>query len=647
MSRNYGAAGVTALVVCLLSGAASPPVLALRDDSKEFGEKIQPLLAKYCYKCHGPEKKKGDLDLTVFKTQEQVLEKAAQWQRLVERVNAFEMPPEKAPQPSFEEKSLLNKWIATIPKGKQLDCDQLANDRNTRFYRGYAMSRRLNRIEYGHSVRDLLGVELHAERDVPTDGSGGEGFDNNGDALFSSPILLEKYLDAADRVLSAVLPDARLPLTPDLEASRRRLLIARPGQDLPPQDAARVILSSFARRAFRRPPTEPELGRLLTMFDRAAGRGDSFTASVRLALKAVLVSPSFLFLVEPEPEKEGVYRLGAHQLAQRLSYFLWSSIPDDELLECADSGKLLDPETARAQVRRMLRDPKSKALGESFALQWLELEPLGRTVRPDAKKFPDFDEALAEAMKDEAVLVFHDIFRKDRTLVALIDSDTTYLNNRLAKLYGIGGVDGPEMRLVHLDDRRRGGVVGMAAVLTASSFPLRTSPVVRGKWVLESLLGGKVPPPPPNAGSLPEGGGDEKKLTLRQRLEKHRTAPECAACHSRMDPLGFGLENFDPIGRWRIDDEGLPIDTAGQLPSGEKFDGVIELKKILLARKDEVMKHLARKLLGYALGRGLNKFDECVVDESVKGLKANDYRSSVLIETIALSYPFQHRYSKK
>src|SRR5262249_5516864 len=218
---------------------------------------------------------------------------------------------------------------------------------------------------------------------------------------------------------------------------------------------------------------------------------------------------------------------------------------------------------------------------------------------------------------------------------------------RLARLYGIEGVKGPEMRRVTLQDRNRGGVVGMAAVLTVSSFPLRTSPVLRGKWILESFLGSKVPPPPPEAGSLPENAGEGKKLTFRERLEKHRTKPECASCHQKMDPLGFGLENFDPIGRWRTIDEGGPVDSIGQLPSGEKFSSPSQLKKVLMDRKDEVMTHLSRKLLGYALGRALNNFDKCVVDDSLKALKGSGYRSTAIFETIVLSYPFQHRYAKK
>lgn len=610
---------------------------------REFSEKVLPVITKYCFKCHGPEKQKGDLDLSGFKTQDQALAALDTWQKAVERVNVFEMPPEKSPQPSFEEKALLNRWFGRLPKGN-LDCNQLATDRTQRFYKGYVMSRRLSRTEYGNSVRDLFGVDLRAAAALPADGSAGEGFDNNGDALFTSPILLEKYMDAADAVLSALLPEGKGAANPDVAAARSRLLIAPASEG---RASAGKIVAAVAARAFRRPVQVSEVERLLTMYDRGALRGDSFEASLRLALKAVLVSPHFLFLVEPEPREGGVYRLGPYSLAQRVSYFLWSSLPDEELLRAAADGSILQPDVLRGQVRRMLRDPRSVALGESFACQWLELEPLGKTVRPDAKKFPEFDDELAELMKDEVVFGFHDLIANDRSLLELIDSDATWLNERLAALYGIPGVKGPRMRRVPLQDRNRGGVVGMAAVLTVSSYPLRTSPVIRGKWILESLLGSKIPPPPPEAGSLPENGAEGRKLSFRQRLEQHRTKAECASCHQKMDPLGFGLENFDPIGRWRTSDDGGPVDAAGQLPSGEKFSSPAQLKQVLLKRQDEVLTHLARKLLGYALGRALNNFDKCVVDDGLKALKANGHRSSALIETIVASYPFQHRYAKK
>jgi hypothetical protein len=637
------------LALLLLAGGILPPAAAQekakpKDEAAgEFEEKIVPLIAKYCVKCHGPEKKKGDLDLSTFKTSAQVLQGLETWHKALERVNAFEMPPEKSAQPSHDEKALLNRWFGKIPKGK-LDCNQIANDRNQRFYKGYVMSRRLNRTEYDNSVRDLFGLDLKAGRAIPADGSAGEGFDNNGDALFTSPILIEKYMDAADLVLGALLPDGKGPFPPPIEFARKKLLIATASEG---RDGAKKIVKSVAARAFRRPVEDAEIDRYLSMFDRARRRGDSFEASVRLALKGVLISPHFLFLIEPEPKEGGVYRLGPYQLAQRVSYFLWSSLPDEELLRAAADGSLLEPATLRAQVRRMLKDPRSMALGDSFAGQWLELEPLGKTVRPDAKKFPEFDDELADAMKDEVTHAFHDLVSGDRSLLELIDSDATFVNARLAKLYGIEGVTGSEMRRVTLKDRNRGGVVGMAAVLTVSSYPLRTSPVIRGKWILESLLGSKVPPPPPDAGSLAENAADAGKKSFRERLELHRTKPECASCHQKMDPLGFGLENFDPIGRWRTQEDGRPVDALGQLPTGEKFASPAELKKVLMARKDDVMTHLTRKLLGYALGRALNNFDKCVVDDSLKALKANGYKSSALIETIVLSYPFQHRYAKR
>jgi hypothetical protein len=301
----------------------------------------------------------------------------------------------------------------------------------------------------------------------------------------------------------------------------------------------------------------------------------------------------------------------------------------------------------KQQVRRMLRDPRARALGENFGVQWLGLTGLGGAVRPDLKRFPDCDDDLLRAMREEIVLDVAAVFREDRPILELLDGDATFVNDRLASHYGLSGVTGPEFRRVTLPDRNRGGVLGTAAVLTATSYPLRTSPVLRGKWVLEDLLGSKVPPPPPGAGDLPPDDVNPDKLTLRQRLEKHRTKAECASCHARMDPLGFGLENFDPVGRWRTEQNGAPVDAAGELPSGEKFGSPAELKAVLLKRKNEFARHLTRKLLGYAFGRDLNKFDECVISDSLKALEANDYRAEALVEQVVLSYPFRYRYWKQ
>ncbi|MBI1785249.1 DUF1592 domain-containing protein, partial [Candidatus Sumerlaeota bacterium] len=425
------------------------------------------------------------------------------------------------------------------------------------------------------------------------------------------------------------------------------ILVAHPSRSMKPREAAWRVVAEFARRAYRRPAGAEEIERLLQLYDEARQRGESHEAGIRLALKGALVSPHFLFLVEPEGEKEGVYPLGPFQLATRLSYFLWSSMPDEELFSLAESGQLSDPDVLRFQLHRMLKDPKARALGENFASQWLGIQDLGGASGPDPARFPEFDDALASAMREEAVMLFSEIMRDDRSLLDLVNADYSYMNARLARHYGIEGIKGNGMRWVELADANRGGVLGLGAVLTSTSHPLRTSPVVRGKWVMETLLGEKIPPPLPNAGTLPQDDVQPDGLTLRQRLEAHRANPECASCHQKMDPIGFGLENFDPIGRWRTKQAGQPLDTRGELPSGEKFSSPAELKGILLERKDKVMRHLARKMLGYALGRSLTQYDLCVAEDAGKALAADDYRSSILIEQIVLSFPFQHRYSKK
>jgi len=359
----------------------------------------------------------------------------------------------------------------------------------------------------------------------------------------------------------------------------------------------------------------------------------------------VLVSPHFLFLAEPQPAKQGDYQLGDFELASRLSYFLWASMPDEELFALARKSALANEEEIERQVRRMLLDPKAQALGEFFVSQWLGITPLGETIKPDPNRFPEFDEALAASMRLEPALYFTRIVQEDRSLLDLLASDYSFVDERLAAIYGIEGITGDEMRLVQFEDDARGGVLGMAAILTTTSHPLRTSPVLRGKFVLEQLLGDRVPPPPPDAGTLPEDDQHTDGLSLREALELHRQKPECAACHERMDPLGFGLENFDPIGRWRVEQAGLPIDTAGELPTGESFSGPAELKELLLERKDAFTRNFTRKMLGYALGRSLTRYDDCVIDDALAAMEEIGGRPSALFVEIALSYPFRHRYS--
>jgi hypothetical protein len=622
--------------------------LSAAEPAEEYTETIRPILEKHCFECHGNQKHKADLNLESFSDLEKVKAAPETWETVLEQIQAFEMPPKGKNELNFDKHGKLMKWLRGLPKPPSADCDKIASDRSANFYRGYVMSRRLNRAEYQNTIRDLFGVEIEVADLLPADGGGGEGFDTSGNALFTSSIHIEKYIAAADQVLQTVLPDKPRNLSPEVKAAREKILL---GKSAPRKKEARSvgkeIVGRYSRLAFRRPAQDAEVERSMKMFDRAWERGDGFIPSLRLALKAVLVSPNFLFLVEPEPEEKGVQPLGPLPLASKLSYFLWSSMPDEQLLSLAENGKLADLNVYREQIHRMLADPKAKALGERFALQWLDLERLGTEVRPDTKKYPEFDTELQKAMLGEVVANFNYIVREDRPLIELIDSNYTFVNERLAKIYGIPNINGPQIQKISLTDKNRGGVTGMAAVHTLTSFPLRTSPVLRGRWVLESLLGDKVKPPPPDVPALDDKSDKTKDLSLREQLQVHRIKSECASCHDKMDPLGFGLENFDVLGRWREQDKGLPIDSNGTLPSGESFTGPSGLKTILMARKSDVMKHLVRKMTGYAYGRELNKFDQCVVDRAMEALEKDNYRASILIEQIAMSFPFRHRFYPK
>ncbi|MBA3481559.1 MAG: DUF1592 domain-containing protein [Pirellulales bacterium] len=647
MSRFRYKTTVTAAALA----AILPAIHALgQEEADPFKERVRPVLEAVCLSCHTGDDSEGGLDLARFQREAGALQAPEVWEKVSQRINLNEMPPEGSPGLPDEQRKALVQWIDANRKADE-DCTRLATDGTQSNYLGHVMSRRLSRTEYNNTIRDLIGLDLRPADLFPSDGSGGEGFDNVGDTLFVSSVQLENYLTAATKVLDAAMAagmtNSQMTNNKGIPSPRERILVAEPSDHLSPREAAGEIVHEFAERAFRRPVKDAEVERLLTMFDRGANRGDEFENSVKLALTAVLISPSFLFLVEQEPEAEGVYRLGHYELASRLSYFLWASMPDKELLDLAAEEQLYDEEVTRGQVRRMLADPKARGFADSFATQWLGIGSLGQTVKPDPERFPQFNAELGEDMRAEAVGLVETILREDRSVLELLDCDYTLLNERLAAHYGLPPVEGDELRRVPLEDRRRGGVLGLGAVLTNTSFPLRTSPVLRGKWVLEQLLGAHIPPPPPDAGVLPEDDRTHAGLTLREQLEAHRTKPECAACHQRMDPLGFGLESFDAIGRWRHHSNGLSVDARGELPSGEAFTGPAELKQVLLSRKQEFLSNLSRKMFGYAMGRGLGRFDECVIKDCVKALEANEYRSSVLVEEIVLSYAFQHRYGKK
>ncbi|MEO7891957.1 MAG: DUF1592 domain-containing protein [Vicinamibacterales bacterium] len=405
---------------------------------------------------------------------------------------------------------------------------------------------------------------------------------------------------------------------------------------------AREILTTLARRAYRRAVTEGDVKPLLNLANLVQSRGGSFEDGIRIALQAILVSPKFLFRVEQDPPT-GVEarRISDLELASRLSHFLWSSMPDDELLTLAERGKLREPNVLRAQVRRMTKDPKAIALAESFAGQWLQTRNL-ESLTPDAKLFPDFDARLRDAMRTETEMFFQSIVAEDRSVLDLIDGRYTFVNEPLAKHYGIADVRGGEFRRVELDGAQRSGILTHASVLTVTSYPTRTSPVIRGKWVLETILNDSPPPPPPNIPAL-----EETKIGLtasvRQQLEQHRSNPVCASCHSRMDPLGFGLENYDAIGRWRATEGAVPVDSSGVLPDGRQFTGSKEMKTLLKADAPRFVRALSDKVLTYALGRGLEFYDRPAIEEIANRVEQNGHRFSELIIATIESLPFQQR----
>ncbi len=426
-------------------------------------------------------------------------------------------------------------------------------------------------------------------------------------------------------------------------ASRRAIFTCHPDRGDAAEACARKILGRLARRAYRRPVTDHDVDLLLGFYERRQ-RTDGFEAGIQLALQRLLTDPEFLFRVERDPVEAApgtVHPVNDLTLASRLSFFLWSSIPDEALLDAAVRGELREPGVLAGHVRRMLADPRSSSLVENFAGQWLLLRNIP-TVTPDPNLFPTFDENLRDAFRRESELFVEHVMRNDRSLVDLIDADYTFVNERLAAHYGIPGVYGNRFRQVTLD-RRRGGLLGHGGLLTVTSYPNRTSPVLRGKWVLENLLGTPPPPPPPDVPSFPERGPGAAPATVRERLEMHRESPACAGCHAPMDPLGFALENFDAIGRWRTTDGREPVDARGTMPTGDAFEGLTGLRELLVNDPEPLVRTVTEKLLAYALGRGIEHYDYPAIRRIVRDAAGDGYRWSAIVLGIVDSPPFQMR----
>ena len=430
--------------------------------------------------------------------------------------------------------------------------------------------------------------------------------------------------------------------------SRRAIFTCRPARPDEDDACAREILSTLMRRAYRRPVTEDDLETPFELYQagRAADGGDDFDAGIEMGLAAVLVSPEFLFRIERDPA--GVasgtsYRLSDLELASRLSFFLWSSLPDDELLQVAERGELSTPAVLDQQVRRLLADPRSANLVTNFAAQWLHLRNLD-TITPDMRLFPDFDDNLRQAFRQETELFFDSVMREDRSVLDLLTANYTFLNERLAKHYDIPHIYGSRFRRVTFDgDRTRGGLLRHGSILLVTSYATRTSAVLRGKWIMDNVLGVPPPAPPPNVPELEDTGTGERAQSLRERMAAHRANPVCASCHRMMDPIGFALENYDAVGRWRDAEGGTPIDASGTLFDGSTFDGVTELQAALLRRPEQFIGRVAEKLLTFATGRGVEYYDAAAIRTILREAAAQDYRFSSLVLGVVNSMPFQMR----
>lgn len=787
------------------------PAIAAGPAATGFEKSVQPVLAKTCAPCHNDRLASGSLNLGPFVHPGSLVDRRDDWERIVHKIRTGEMPPKGTPRPPLSETQALIDFV-------KAEFDKA--DKNVKPDPGRVTARRLNRGEYSNTIRDLLGVDFHAEKDFPTDDSG-HGFDNIGDVLTLSPLLMERYLDAAETIAQRVLvekpskPSVRhlsgrylqpnnaqtpqdrfrpmdptateavksgpfaaggdyLKLTGNADFLLRATLYAEPRGTAPVKVAlfihgpklaetssdaevaqlagaglaamkpmkilkifeitartgakpqtiemplhridgiaragvavvkpeggetpaklfiehiwsegpletrpdsqmmltaglagkpqaqqTRELLTKLLTRAYRRPVTPKELDSMTRLVEQTIASGRTWEAGIQRAIVATLCSPKFLFRVERDdrPETRQPHPIDDFQLASRLSYFLWSTMPDAELFALAEKRQL--SAQLEAQVKRMLKDPKAAALVDNFALQWLQLKRL-QTFAPDPKLFPAFNDGLRRAMLQETALFFGEIVREDRSVLDLIDADYTYLNETLARHYGItdtvgnrvgtpaksklpGGKAFPRdtFTRVTLPLKERGGLLSHASVLTVTSNPTRTSPVKRGRWVLEQLLGTPPPPPPPN---VPELEAQNKLTgTLRQRMEQHRANPACASCHAQMDALGFGLENFDAIGTWRTKDGEEAIDASGTLPDGKSFNGPADLKAVLKEKKELVIRNITEQLLTYALGRGLEYYDSRAIRQISGEAAKQDHKFSALVTAIVKSDPFRLRRGK-
>ncbi|SEJ49461.1 Planctomycete cytochrome C [Cyclobacterium xiamenense] len=622
---------------------------AFSQETLDYATEIIPVLKKNCYSCHNVGNPKGGVNLERYEEEGRIIKDGQLWLKVVDQVRTKEMPPSNKPALNEEEYHVLVEGINGILI-KSLE----------KKTPGKVVIRRLSHTEYEYTVQDLMGIFYDAVRRFPADGSGGGGFDNQGGSLFFTPLKMERYYDAAEEIVTSAFEDpskwANLVPVPYRQNLWQRFinwLAPKFMADFeplnPPEKAAEKVIFPFASKAFRRLIKVEEKEKFLDLFGKIYASMPEktdplrFDQSVAEVFKAILISPSFLYKMEEEPVGNEPVPLGDFELASRLSYFLWSSMPDDTLFQLAVAGKLQDPQVVDAQVKRMLQDPKSIRFSESFVSQWLGITRLKDPNAPlaDQVKFPEFTPPIREAMFRETTAFFHHVLTEEKNFLHLISSEYSFLNEPLARYYGIAGVSGNDFQKVRLTDGNRGGFLGMGSVQAVTSLPTRTSPVLRGKWVLEELLGTSPPPPPPDVAELPEDEGLHEELGLKALLEKHRSDPACQSCHEKMDPLGLGLENFGADGKWRESYGNTPIDPSGVLATGETFDGPAELKRLLLEEKEKFARNLSKKALSFAIGRGMTFTDETAIRDLTATLMENQFNPDAFLSELVQSYPFR------
>ncbi len=621
-------------------------------DSINYELDIRPLMSIKCFECHNTGNTKGGVNLDNYKERDRVIEDGQFWLKVLDQIKTKSMPPKGEKALSENDYHKLVEGINSVLQGS------LQQKRP-----GQVVIRRLSHSEYRYTIQDLMQVDFDAKNYFPSDGSGGGGFDNQGGALFFTPLKLERYYDAAEVIVEeAYLDKSKWATLVPISYSQnwwqrfrnwmKSILFDHYDEVNPPALAAGKVIFPFATKAYRRFLKEVEKEKMIDLFQTVYNQKDSienpqrFNESVAQTFKSILISPNFLYRVEEEPEKEGVYPLSNFEVATRLSYFLWSSMPDDELFNLAYLGKLEDTLVLESQVKRMLADPKAKRFAENFSTQWLGITKLvDNQPMLDHEKYPGFDMPMRQALYRETVEYFYYVLTKSKKMLELINSNYTFLNKELADYYGIDGVTSEDFQKIVLNDSSRGGVLGMGSVLSTTSFPLRTSPVIRGKWVMEQLLGISPPPPPAVVAELTEDENAHEEIGLRRILEKHRASVECNSCHVKMDPLGLGLENFDPMGRWRTSYGKALVDPSGVMADGRSFQGPAQLKMLLLTEKAKIARNLSSRMLSYALGRSVLFTDEPALqrlDETL--LKTNFNPESFIIE-IVKSYPFRKKVS--